>query len=257
MNKYKKNIKKTFGISVLLLFAGTSSLSSQRHFFHRIDVGSSNIYTFVVSNLLTGFGNYLTHDMLFDNAYAFTFFNGQYDDENIKTKMSNPIGIQARELFNDAFAGVKLGYQSDRPGFFNWGIYASTHYKINQFRAKFPINDDYHAEQVQYLKSGGGIFVTFGSIKTKIKTQIEAALRYDIPLNYSGTFGKGKENLAKGLSSHFALKLGGYSWISGGLYADINHYDLYKETSHISKFKLRSMGIIFTITPKRGDDVYE
>lgn len=95
--------------------------NAQRNFYHRLDVGSANVYTFVLSNLLTGYANYLSGDMLFDNSYVYTLYDGSMDGGKIRTKGFNPMGITATELFNDAFAGVKLGYQSDRLGFLNWG----------------------------------------------------------------------------------------------------------------------------------------
>lgn len=230
---------------------------AQRHFYHRVDVGSSNIYTFVVSNLITGYTNYLTHDILFDDSYSYSLYNGRLNGEKIKTKGYNPMGITARELFNDAFAGVKLGYQSDYMGPVNWGIYTSAHYKINQFKVLFPFEDGYNSERAQYLKTGGGLFLTFGSIESITKVQVEAALRYDMPLSYAGIYGNDSGVLNRGVSSHFAVKVGGFSWLSAGVYADFNHYDLYKNMGSNSTFKQYNVGVTFTITPKRGEDLYD
>ena len=255
----KYNRQTLVCLLVLLLFSDCNCINAQRNFYHRIDVGSSNIYTFVGSNLITGYANYFTHDILFDNSYTYTFLNGSYQGQDIKTKALDLMGLTAQELFSDCFAGVKLGYQTDNMGSLNWGVYGSAHYKINQFNALFPFMNDYYKECIQYFKPGIGLFFTFGSVESKTKIQVEAAIRYDLPIGYKGVFGKKTDALSNGVSSHFAIKIAGYTWLSAGLYADINHYNFYKEFKQIgnSKFKMFNLGITFTITPKRGEDLYD
>lgn len=256
-----RNKKDVFlGLLTLMLTFNSVSAMAQRNFYHRIDVGSSNIYSFVGSNLITGYANYLTHDILFDNSFTYSFYNGTYNGKDIKTKSYSMTGLTARELFGDCFAGIKLGYQSDYMSSVNWGLYASCHYKLNQFEAKWPDAQDYSGERAQYLKPGAGLFFTFGSVESQTKVQLEAALRYDMPMGYKGILGTKKDELKSGLSSHFAIKFAGYSWISAGLYMDICHYDLYKDFKDAgkdSKFKMYNVGVTFTITPKRGEDIYD
>lgn len=244
-------------ILIFIVLISCASSNAQRHLYHRIDVGSSNIYTFVLSNLLTGYTNYFTHDMLFDNSYVYTLYSGKIEGETTSTKPYNPMGLTATDLFNDSFAGVKLGYQSDLQGSFNWGIYASGHYKINQIKAKTSIMDDFSRECFQFIKSGIGILFTFGNIESPVKVQIEATARYDYPIAYKGCYGNSTGSLEKGLSSHFAVKVAGYSWLSTGLYADIYHHNLFKNMSSNCDFKPYSFGVTFTITPKRGEDLYD
>lgn len=247
---------KTSLFAFILCFATT--VSAQRHFYHRIDVGSSNIYTFVLSNLITGYANYFTHDILFDNSYVYTIYGGEVDGESVKTKAFNPMGITASDLFNDAFAGVKLGYKSDLMGAFNWGIYASGHFRINQFKVKSTDIEDYSKERFNYFKPGIGLLLTLGGIESRIKVEFEAAARYDFPVGYKGLWGtNAKDVLGKGLSSHYSIKVGGYSWFSAGVFADLCHYDLYTNRQSNSSFKPYSFGVTFTITPKRGEDIYD
>lgn len=229
----------------------------QRNFYHRFDVGSSNIYTFAASNLITGYANYLSSSILFDNSYTYSMYDGNYNGADIKTKKYEIAGLTARDLFDDCFAGLKLGYQSDNMGSLNWGVYASAHYKINQFRMQLPGMTDYSGECTQYIKPGAGLFLNFGSIESKTKVQIEGAVRYDIPISYKGYFGNKSGELNSGLSSHVAVKLAGYTWISAGIYADFNHYDLYKNIGDGGKFKIYNFGLTFTITPKRMEDIYD
>ncbi|MDO4158908.1 MAG: hypothetical protein Q4D41_00450 [Prevotellaceae bacterium] len=247
---------RTFLISLTLCLATT--VNAQRHFYHRIDVGSSNIYTFVISNLITGYANYLTHDILFDNSYVYTIYGGKVDGESVNTQGLNPMGITASELFNDTFIGIKLGYKSNLMGAFNWGVYASGHYRVNQFKEKLATAEDYTKERFNYFKPGVGILLTFGGIESKVKVELEAAARYDIPVGYKGLWGSNSTNvLGEGISSHYSIKVGGYSWFSGGIFVDLCHYKPYNNTQNISSFKPYSFGVTFTITPKRGEDLYD
>lgn len=231
-------------------------VNAQRHFYHKVDVGSSNIYTFVVSNLITGYANYFSHNTIFDNSYVYTLYSGKLDGEKIKTKGLSPMGITAEELFNDAFGGLMLGYQSDRMNSFNWGLYASAHYRILQMEALFPDTEDYGHERFQYVKPGVGLFLRFGSVENPIKVQLEASAKYDFPIGYKGIGGTSvKDVLNKGVSSRFAVKIGGHTWFSAGVFADFTHYDLYKGMDNGSHFKPYSFGVTFIITPKRGEDV--
>ncbi len=246
---------KTSLIIFILCIATTTS--AQKHFYHRIDVGSSNIYTFVLSNLITGYANYFTHDILFDNSYVYTIYGGKVDGESVKTKAFNPMGITASELFNDAFAGVKFGYKSDLMGTLNWGIYASGHFRFNQFKAQFTAIEDYEKERFNYFKPGIGLLLTFGGIESKVKVELEAAARYDFPIGYKGLWGTTKDGLTKGLSTHYSIKVGGYSWFSAGIFTDLCHYEPYSNTQNNNSFKPYSFGVTFTITPKRGEDIYD
>ena len=242
MNKHKNILT----LVCLLIFMGAKA---QRNFYHRIDVGSSNIYTFVLSNIVTGFANYYSRDILFDNSYVYTLYSG-----DLKTKGLNPIGLTARDLFNDAFAGVKLGYHSESFSNFNWGVYGSAHYRINQVNARSKDIEEYHVERFQYFKPGAGILLTFGGIESDVIVQFEAAAKYDIPINYKGMYGSEINSLNNGISSHYSLKFAGNTAFSIGVFADLTHYNLYKDLN--VKLKPFSFGAVFTITPKRGIDVY-
>lgn len=247
---------RVFLIAFVLCFSTT--VNAQRHLYHRIDVGSSNIYTFVLSNLITGYTNYFTHDILFDNSYVYTIYGGEVNGESIKTKTLNPMGVTVSELFNDAFAGVKLGYKSDIMGTLNWGIYASGHFRFNQFNVKTAAMEEYSKERFSYLRPGAGLLLTFGGIESKVKVEFEAAARYDLPIGYKGLCGASAKNvLGKGISSHYSIKVGGYSWFSAGVFADLCHYKLYNNTQNTNSFKPYSFGVTFTITPKRGEDIFD
>lgn len=242
--------------AILLLSAGANATAQNRHFYHRGDIGSGNAYMFVGTNLITAFANYLSHDILFDNSFNYTFYDCNLGGTEFKTKANNIMGLKAKELFNDFTAGVKLGYKSDSYSSFNWGIYGSFHYKINQFQLKPDGAESYANERMCYLKPGVGAFVVLGSIESDIKVQIEGALRYALPIAYKGMLGDKTDMLDSGIQSHFALKLGGAHDFSGGVFVDINHFDFYKDMPSDSKFKAYTIGVTLTITPKRGERLY-
>jgi hypothetical protein len=244
-------MNKRLKLILLLCAIACCGVHAQRNFYHRIDVGTSNVYPFVISNIITGYANYYTNDILFDDSYVYTLYSG-----DLQTKAMNPMGVTASDLFNDVFAGVKLGYKTDNLSSFNWGVYLSGHYRINQIQTRIDESADYTKECFQYIKPGAGFLLTFGSVENKLTVELEGAVRYDIPLNYKGMFGDDKSEVMKsGLSSHYSLKFAGHHSFSLGAFFDMTHYNIYK-TSAI-KFKPYSFGVTITITPKRGHDLYD
>lgn len=235
----------------------TSKVSAiSRNFFHRIDVGSGNVYTFVGSNLITAFANYLTRDMLFDNSFSYTFFSGNNAGRSISTRPDNLMGVTARDIFNDAFAGIKLGYKSGVFSNVNWALYGSFHYKINQFKADMFNSGQFTRERVSFLKPGIGGQIVFGGIEHKLRFQLEVGAQYCFPIDYKGVYDSGSNNLNSGVMTHYAFKIGGYVNFSCGIYADIYHFDLFK-SSFNNSMKMYNVGVTFTITPKRGEDFYD
>ncbi len=245
-----------FLLFFILLLSTTFSLNAQsRNFYHRIEIGSGNLYSFVAGNLIAGFANYYTHSVLFDNSFTYTLFSGKTDLGSVKTKPENLIGITARDLFNDISGGVKLGYNSDNFDNFNWGVYGSLYYKLNQFKSLWHTNAEYTRERFSYLKPGIGFFALFGSIEQKVKYQLEAGIQYCCPIAYTGVFGSKTNTLNSGIGSHYAIKIGGATDFSCGIYVDLYHFDLYKK-EYCKKFKMYNLGVTFTITPKRSERYY-
>lgn len=241
----------------IVLIAALALLSmrmSAQHFYHRLDVSTNNIYTFVAANLATAGLNALTDDMLFDNAYTYTYYD--LSPNSIKIKSRDIAGLTARDIFSDIMVGAKLGYQSFNPGNFNWGVYGSAHYKINQFGTE--VSDVVTNHNIQKAMVGGGLMFTLGNIESNTRVIIEAGLRYDIPLSYKGSFGtETKDVLNGGLSSHYAIRFGGTSWLQGiGVYADIPHYNALKDAVGC-KLKMYHFGIVYTISPWKLKEAYD
>lgn len=222
--------------------------------FYRMDFGTNNIYAFTVGNLATAGLNAATNSMLFDNAYTYTSMSVNDKVENVSTKQTNVLGLTAREIFSDITLGGKLGYQSFYPTTFNWGVFASAHYRINQFGTIQNDSEKTFHHNVQRAQLGGGLLFMLGSIETSTCFIVEAGLRYEVPLSYKGPSGlKTKDMLNSGFSSHFALRVNGNGALQGlGVYADIPHYDLFKKTGATiatPNLKMYTFGIIYTITP--------
>ena len=244
-------MRKTISIA-LFLVSMNSSLNAQ-NFYYRLDVGTNNIYSFVVANLATAGLNTLANDMLFDNAYTYTYLQDADNAQGVDVNGYNVMGITAREIFSDITTGLKLGYQSSTSGVFNWGLYASAHYRLNQFKT-VPNAESLIRHNVQRALFGIGMLLTFGSIERSTKFIIEAAVRYEIPLSYSGIGDlETKDMLNNGISGHFAFKINGSGALQGlGIYADIPFYKLFKDDGVGlvgTNIKPYSFGLIYTITP--------
>ena len=169
--------------------------------------------------------------------------------------------MTARELFSDFTAGGKIGYQSFNPGSFNWGVFGSAHYRINQFKTSINDQSDFIHNDIQRLLLGGGLLFNFGDIESSTRFVIEAGVRYEMPLSYNRlNNGKVSDVLNSGLSSHFALRINGSGVLQGlGVYADIPHYKLFKDTGSLSNMpnlKMYTFGIIYTITPWKIREMY-
>lgn len=232
-----------------------------QHFYYKLDVGTSNIYSFAVANLATAGLNTLVDGMLFDNAYTYTYLQTSNNTYGIETKNYDIVGITARDIFSDITAGGKIGYQSFNPSNFNWGIFGSAHYRVNQFKTTIQGIDETFHNDVQRLLLGGGLMFTFGSLESSTRFIIEAGLRYEMPLRYNRADGqKVSDIINSGLSSHYAIRINGNGALQGlGVYADISHYDLFKNTEYllnVPNIKMFTFGLIYTITPWKVKSLY-
>lgn len=243
----------------ITFFVFTTVFSANaQNLYYRLDVGTNNIYSFAAANLATAGLNALTDKMLFDNAYTYTYLNtsNEFDAKNYSI-----VGMTARDIFSDITAGGKIGYQSFNPGIFNWGIYGSAHYRINQFKSSLKGQNDELHNDIQRVLLGGGLLFNLGDIESSTRFVIEAGVRYELPLSYNRLNGqKVSDVLNSGLSSHFALRINGNGLLQGlGIYADIPHYNLFKDSvGNIDnpKLKMYTFGIIYTITPWKIKDMY-
>ncbi|MBQ6063478.1 MAG: hypothetical protein IJK87_07580 [Prevotella sp.] len=251
-------MKRTFLI-IIGVITLVSPIQSQ-NLYYKFEVGTNNIYSFAIANLATGWMNALADRMLFDNAYTYTYLQSVDNSQGLKTRNYNITGITAREFFSDVTTGGKIGYQSSNPGNFNWGVFGSAHYRINQFKTITKSSDDEYHNDIQRLLLGGGLLLSYGDIESSTRFTFEAGLRYEMPMYYKGFLGKKSDVLNQGLSSHFAIRINGNGALQGlGVYADIPHYKLYKKDDSqvvVSNLRMYTFGIIYTITPWKIIKIY-
>lgn len=246
-------MKKLFTLLCICLIIAQPSVG--QNLYYRLDLATNNIYSFAAANII-GYGlNKATDTMLFDTAYTYTHIKMDGGD----AKGYNIAGLTARDLTSDLTAGGKFGFQSlYSDGAFNWGIFASARYRINKFKSLLDGQQGEYRHDVQRAQLGGGIMLRFGGLSTSTHVFVEAELRYDIPVKYSGVDGFcTKDVLNKGLSSRYSIRINGNGTIRGiGLYAEIPHYHLFKQS--VSPMlnpdvKMFTVGLIYTITPWEAD----
>ncbi|MDO4932902.1 MAG: hypothetical protein Q4E63_09735, partial [Prevotellaceae bacterium] len=256
-----KNRMKNFKILCLVALFLMPFHGNAQHLYYRMDVATNNVYSFAVANLATAGINALTDEMLFDNAYTYTYIRNNDKSSDTSIKNPNILGLTARDIFGDITVGGKLGYQSFFPGSFNWGLYGSAHYRINQYKVEDKNNSVNCRNNVHRLILGGGILLNFGSIESSTRFVFEASFRYELPVHYNGISGlKQSEMLNEGFSSHYALRINGNGILQGlGVYADVPHYNMFKKSGMqygTPDVKMYSFGIMYTITPWKIKDIY-
>ena len=74
-------------------------------------------------------------------------------------------------------------------------------------------------------------------------------------LAYKSPLGDDKNQLNDGLVSHYAIKLASRGmWQNIGLYADINHFNMWKDLRPGQELNCYTFGITWTITPQQVID---
>ena len=164
---------------------------------------------------------------------------------------SLPDGVSIKKL---SWKTLKIGYQTYSPEFVNAGIYASAHYKLDQFQVG--VDDDHMANhRAQRVLVGATALLSLGSMGQASRVIIEAGCRYSLGLAYKSPLGTDKKQLNDGLVSHFAIKLASRGMMQNvGIYADINHFNLWKDFRPNQKLNNMTFGLTWTITPQQVDE---
>lgn len=241
-----------FGLSVCIVYAQSDIRLKNHHIIFNGEIASGNLYTMAISSVMTGFLNYyLLNDAFFENSFSYTLYSP--NENNIKIKTLNPMGLTASELFNNVQTGIKLGYQTYRPEFLNAGVYVSAHYKLDQFKVGNGDNISHHRTQRALFGVNG--LISLGSMEQPSRVIIEIGLRYSLPLAYKSPVGWIKERLNDGFVSHYAVMVASRGmWQNIGIYADINHFDLLKNFDSGKRLNNYTFGITWTITPQQVND---
>ena len=251
-------MRKITTITLMLLsFIANASAQSRigiknHNLIFNCDLCFGNPYTAALSSVATGLTNYyLLNDAFFENSFIYGIYPSNVD--NLEVKTQNPMGVTARELFNNVQAGLKLGYQSYNPGFFNAGIYATGHYKIDQFKVGFN-DDNMFNHRAQRVLVGATALFSLGSMEQANRVIIEAGCRYSIGLNYKSSNPNDNLSLNNGLVSHFAIKVASRGMLQNlGVFADINHFNLWKIQDG-RKLNNYTFGLTWTLTPQQIDE---
>ena len=217
------------------------------------EIESGSLYAFAASSVITGLANYhLLNDAFFENSFAYNLYTTNVDD--LKVRTMNPMGLMASNLFNNLQVGLKLGYQTYSPEFFNCGIYASAHYKLNQFEVGYN-DDDMNRHRAQRALLGATALLSLGSMEQPSRVIIEASVRYSLAVAYKSPLGNAVDQLNNGIVSHFAIKVASRGMLQNlGLYVDINHFNLWKDYIPGQKLNNYTFGFTWTITPQQADE---
>lgn len=256
--KYLLAVVVTFSFSSRKMAAQDYVPTYHSHnFYFHVEMNCGNIYPFAAWSILSGALNSALKYNLFESGFAYDLYTGK----DVKTKYNSPIAFSAVDLFNHVQPGIKLGYYSDYiSSDFNWGILATGGYKINQFRLLD--GQDYVGQCIHRVQVGAMALLAFGRNGGSTQALLEIGGRYNIASKYDGGDIHGTKALNNGFSSHFALKFGGSGWLQNiGVYADIDHYNLYKNSlvdgglnPYVNtNLKNITIGFCVTVTPSQAD----
>lgn len=243
-------MKKTFFLSltiaILLNTVLANSVFAQRHLFKRIDVGTDNYYTYLMTMLGTGIINAVTESPLVEanlnwgivsSDQTIKLYNSMASekDENGEEELPEALNPTAHNLWSNLTAGGKIGYVSDYQGSVNYALYASAHYNFRQLRT-----EEYNGfvnQKTSRAQLGGGFFLSFGKIENNTRFIIDCGLRYNIPVGYKGSLDANYNDvLNKGLTSHYSAKLSfGDLGVAVGLGFNCMHYNFFKDESLAGK----------------------
>lgn len=238
----KKMVLKSLGIVILLNIIFANTVFAQRHFFKRIDVGTDNMYTYMMAVMGTAIINTVTKSPLAEPNWnwgivssdatlkLYNSFDAEIDD-NGEEKCPEALKPTAHNLWGNLSAGGKIGYISDFRRNINYALYASAHYNFRQLKT-----EDYSGlvnQKASRAQFGGGFLLTFGSIENNTRFIIDCGLRYNIPVGYKGSLDANYNDvLNKGLTSYYSAKLSfGDLGAAVGLGFNCMHYNFFKDES--------------------------
>ena len=246
-----------------MMFASTMVFSNDfryyvpRNLYFRVDVTSGNAILSAASSIIGGLTNYWVNYPLYDNSFSYTFVDWTHEDRCINTKNNYVLGLTPSELFNDFQGGVKIGYQTFSPEFFNIGIYVSAHYKINQFLVD--MDGAYRNYQLQRSLLGLNVMTTFGRMDYSVRVVFEAGLRYCIGNNTKATE---MFHLSNGLISQYAIRIKGSQDIMMlqdlGFFIDVQHPNFSQsQRSFDDCLNLFSFGVSWVLTPAKIESLMD
>lgn len=225
------------------------------NFYHKVELNYGNLYSFAISSCLTGVVNYLIDDTVFETGFGFPVYRVQ-NESPYYFAPQNPLGVQLKDLLHNYEAGLKLGYQTYDPRFVNFGICAVASYKFEPFIGNILIEDVTIANpsSIQRALIGGNIMLYLGEMGMSTQVTLEVGLRYSYGLSLTDSSKTiTQESLKNGIVSHYAITVGGPGFLQNiKLFADVNHYDLIKNS--YLRLSPIYVGFSWTITPQQSDN---
>lgn len=200
-----------------------------RHLLLNFDLYSGNVYTFAVSTIAFGFLNDAFKQNVLETGFVADLTSAKDDSRKLSTHMWSPVGIQARELFNDINPNLKVGWKSSSQGSANVGVFANLGYKLHQFSLRGDDTAPWERLRYQRVYAGVGIQGIFGGLESPYRVIVEGAVRYVIPTALTTTAWSDVETaqLSKGVQTHWAIKMGGAEAFQNfGFFVDIDHFNL-------------------------------
>lgn len=257
----RKRIQSAILIMTVIAVSALSA-SAQRHFYNRVELGAGNVYSFVGTTAISIIANQIAHRPITESSLRFVIpysENGNlnsfqaindfnYDRFNSEQEdYDGYIKFGVRDLLSNICIGDKMGYISDNLGSVNYCFYGAAYYNLLQFRLMHSA-DDYTPIRTQRLQLGGGGMLTLGSIESNDRFIIDAGLRYNLPIGFSGVDGTVNEMMNRGISSHYMLKYSYKSQIAAGFTFDVMHYNMFKDSSLCGdQSKVFEFGIVLSI----------
>lgn len=265
---------------ISILIAITALVSTQntfaetnRHLYFKGDISNQSLVGVLIGEGIAAVINNYTHDFTYDNLWSLNTISGHKEnspvpgsnylvtDNHYGSGIFNPFSFKLKEMFGNFGTGIKLGYQSDNYGFFNWAAYGSLHYRMNYFDfQELPYGntaEDFMENMLYRVQFGIGINTTLGRVIDKAKFRIDANIRYNIPIGYNGPLGSGSSVLNSGLSTCIGIVWGGptlfeKTGMNIGISYEWTNYNVFKESQIFQKpysAIMHSFYITFTLCP--------
>lgn len=230
------------------------------HIYFHVGFNSGNVFPTALSTIIFGYANYGLKRNVFESGFVVDLLSAQMNDTGTKiaSKMNSPMGLTFRELFNDVNPNVRIGWRSNYSHGANFGVFAMADYKLHQFRSDL-YSSDLNYMRYQRIGVGGGLLGVFGGLNNGVLVLVEAAAKYNFPISFhaSGWDDNSTNQLSKGVSSHFAVKIGGRNTMQNiGVFVDIDHFNIFNKKYETGgsrpyenlKFRNVSVGVSLSVT---------
>lgn len=217
------------------------------------EIAFSNVYPWLATSLAMGAVNGVLNTSFFETPLLESVYSTKADDLTVKPMKY--YGATANDLFGDMQLGIKLGYQTYNPGFFNIGAYASAHYRLSQFRVETDKDTQKHRTQRALL--GITARFSFGSMEQSTRVIVETGVRYNMALSYKSPMSTDIDQTRSGLSSHYGIMLAGPRYLQDvGVFVDVNHFNMWKNTEYGEKLNHYTVGVTYKATLQQVNKLF-